>query len=109
MRSGPVAQHKAPSSGLADALMWVAIAMVEWCVAVVWALVRRPIVSVPVAVFVGVALWSGMAVAGGLLVCGLLVLVLWRLAYRDSFQRLVGRSLRCSWRRLWCMSGAGVR
>jgi DNA segregation ATPase FtsK/SpoIIIE, S-DNA-T family len=101
VRSGQVAQHKAPSSGLADALMFVAIAMVEWCLAVVWALVRRPIVSVPVAVFVGVALWRGLAVAGGLLVCGLLVLVLWRLAHRDSFQRLVGGSLRCSWRRLW--------
>jgi DNA segregation ATPase FtsK/SpoIIIE, S-DNA-T family len=101
MRSGPVAQRPAPTTGLADALMFVVIALVERCLAVVWALVRRPIVSVAVAVFVGVALWRGLAVASGLLACGLVVLALWRMAHERSFQRLVGASLRCSWRRLW--------
>jgi DNA segregation ATPase FtsK/SpoIIIE, S-DNA-T family len=101
MHSQRVAQRAAPTSGLADALMFVVIALMERCLAVVGALVRRPILNVPFAVLVGVASWRGLAVASGLLVCALLVLGLWRLAHERSFQRLVGGSLRCSWRRLW--------
>jgi DNA segregation ATPase FtsK/SpoIIIE, S-DNA-T family len=101
MQSGPVAQRPAPTAGLADALMFVVIALVERCLAVVWALVRRPILSVPVAVYVGLVVWLGARVVHGLLACALLVLLVWRLVHRDSCQRLVWAPLRSSWRQLW--------
>jgi S-DNA-T family DNA segregation ATPase FtsK/SpoIIIE len=101
MQPGPVAQRPAPTAGLADALMFVVIALVERCLAAGWALVRRPILSVPVAVYVGLVVWLGARVVHGLLACALLVLVVWRLAHRGSFQRLVWVALRSAWRQLW--------
>jgi hypothetical protein len=59
MQTQRVAQRPAPTSGLADALMFVVIAVVERCLAVVWAIVRRPILSVPVAVLAGAGPFGG--------------------------------------------------
>jgi uncharacterized membrane protein YGL010W len=107
MQSQPIAQRAAPTLGLADALMFVVISLVERSLAVGWALVRRPIASVPIAVFVGVAAWCGLAVASGLLVSGLLVLALWRLATHFSASwapRCAARGGGCG-----CMSGGGAQ
>jgi DNA segregation ATPase FtsK/SpoIIIE, S-DNA-T family len=101
VQSQPVAQRPAPTTGLADALMFVVIALVERCLAVVWALVRRPVLSVPAAVYMGLVLWLGARVVHGLLACAVLVVVVWRLAHRDSFQRFVWAPLRSTWRQLW--------
>jgi hypothetical protein len=60
---------------LADALMFVVMALVERCLAVVWALLRRPILSGLVGVYVGLVVWLGARVVHGLLVCALLVLL----------------------------------
>jgi S-DNA-T family DNA segregation ATPase FtsK/SpoIIIE len=101
VQSDPVAQRPAPTSGLADALMFVVIALVERCLAVVWALVRRPILSVPLAGYVGLVVWFGAREVHGLLTCALFVLLVWRLAHRGSFDRLVWVAVRSSWRQLW--------
>jgi S-DNA-T family DNA segregation ATPase FtsK/SpoIIIE len=101
MQSQPVAQRPAPTSGLADALMFVVIALIERCLVVVGALVRRPVLSVPAAVYVGLVVWLGARVVHGLLTCAVLVVVVWRLAHRDSFQRFVWAPLRSAWRQLW--------
>jgi hypothetical protein len=81
--------------------MFVVIAMVERCLGMGWALVRRPILSVPVAVYVGLVVWLGAREVHGLLACAVLVLVVWRLTYRGLFERLVWVAVRSSWRGLW--------
>lgn len=99
--SEPVMRRAAPTTGLADALMFLLIALVTGYLVAVWAVIRRPILSLPIAAGVGLVLWLGPRVALGLSTCALVICVLWRLAHRSSFERLVWGPLRCSWRRLW--------
>jgi S-DNA-T family DNA segregation ATPase FtsK/SpoIIIE len=82
-------------------LMLLAAALAGGWLLVVWAIVRRPILSVPIAVYVGLAVWTGAHDAQALVIYALILLVLWRLLHRPSFERIAGRRLRSAWRRLW--------
>jgi len=53
------------------------------------------------AVFVGLVLLVGMHDAQALVIYLLGALLVWRTAHRSSFDRLVGRRLRCRWVRWW--------
>jgi hypothetical protein len=68
---------------------------------VLWAIVKRPILSVPIVAYVGLVVWLGEHDVQALVLWALLALVVWRLVHKHSFQRLVGRPLRTRWRRLW--------
>ena len=68
---------------------------------VVWRIVRRPIVSVPIAAYIGLAAWLGAHDAQALVIYALVLLAVWRLVHRPSFERTVGWRLRSAWRRLW--------
>jgi len=81
-------------------LLTVAALGAGWLLAI-WLIVKRPIIGVPIVVYVGLAMWLGAHDAQALAIYALIVLITWRLAHKRSFQRLVGWRLRSSWRRLW--------
>ncbi len=99
--SQPVARRQPPPRDLAGVFVFLAVALVAGWLLVVWAVVKRPILSVPIAAYVGLVVWLGEHDAQALVLWALLTLAVWRLAHKHSFQRLVGRPLRASWRRLW--------
>jgi len=66
-----------------------------------WAVVKRQILGVPAAVFVGLVVLVGMHDAQALVIYLLIGLLVWWLAHRSSFDRLVGRRVRCAWVRWW--------
>jgi S-DNA-T family DNA segregation ATPase FtsK/SpoIIIE len=81
--------------------IFLAVALVAGWLLIAWAIVKRPVLSVPVAAYVGLAVWLGDHNAHALAAWLVLVLVAWRLLHKRSFQRFVGRRLRSSFRRLW--------
>lgn len=101
--SEPVARRRspAPPRDLADVLIFVVIALVAGWLLVAWAVIKRPILSLPVAAYIGLGLWVGSDNALALVEYLIVVLVVWRLVHKRSFQRLVGRRLRAGFRRLW--------
>jgi S-DNA-T family DNA segregation ATPase FtsK/SpoIIIE len=99
--SEPVARRQPPPRDLADVVIVLVIAFVAGWLLVAWAIVKRPILSVPVAVYVGLVVWLGERDAQGWVLSLVFVLVAWRLVHKRSYQRLVGRRLRASFRRLW--------
>jgi len=102
MRSSqPVARRPPPPRDLVDVFVVLVIVLVAGWLLVAWAIVKRPILSVPVAAYVGVVVWLGERDAQALVVYAVVVLVVWRLVHKRSYQRLVGRRLRAGFRRLW--------
>jgi S-DNA-T family DNA segregation ATPase FtsK/SpoIIIE len=99
--SQPVARRQPPPRDLADVFVCLAIALVAGWLLVAWAIVKRPILSVPVAAYVGLVVWLGGHDAQALALYAIGLLVAWRLVHKRSYQRLVGRRLRASFRRLW--------
>lgn len=99
--SQPVMVQRQRPRGLADAFVMLLVALVAGWLVVVWAVVKRPILSVPVAVYAGLVVWLGAHDAQALAVYLVIALVVWRVVHKRSFQRLVGGRLRCWWRRLW--------
>jgi DNA segregation ATPase FtsK/SpoIIIE, S-DNA-T family len=100
MQSEPVVAQRC-SHGLADALVGVLVVLVAWWLLVLWAVVRRPILAVPVAAVAGLVWWVGGHDAEALVIYAVAALGVWRLVHKGSFQRLAGRRLRAVWRRLW--------
>src|SRR4051794_25484557 len=100
MQSEPVVAQRR-SHGLADALVGVLVVLVAWWLLVLWAVVRRPILAVPVAAVAGLVWWVGGHDAEALVIYAVAALGVWRLVHKSSFQRLAGRRLRAVWRRLW--------
>jgi S-DNA-T family DNA segregation ATPase FtsK/SpoIIIE len=100
MQSQPVVARRRPH-GLADALVGVLVVLVAWWLLVLWAVIRRPILAVPVAAVAGLVAWVGAHDAEALVIYALVALGVWRLVHKRSFQRLAGRRLRAAWRRLW--------
>ena len=92
--SQPVTRRQPPPRDLAGVLVFLAVALVAGWLLVAWAVVKRPILSVPVAVYVGLVVWLGAHDAQALGLWALLALGVWRLVHKRSFQRLVG-GLRC--------------
>lgn len=93
---------QAPSIGafLGVIVLVVVFAFGGWLL-LAWAVFKRPILGVPVAAFVGLVALLGMHDAQALAIYALLVLGVWRVAHRSSFERLVGRRLRSGWVRWW--------
>jgi S-DNA-T family DNA segregation ATPase FtsK/SpoIIIE len=82
--SQPVARRQPPPKDLADVFVFLAIALVGGWLLVVWAIVKRPVLSMPVAAYVGLVVCLGAQ--------GAQDLVLWLVVAR-------------SWRCAWCTSG----
>src|SRR5215218_1037316 len=99
--SEPVARRQPPPRDLAGVLVVLVVALIAGWLLVVWAVVKRPILSVPIAVYVGLVVWLGPHDGQALVLWALLALGVWRLVHKRSFQRLVGRRLRSSRRRSW--------
>jgi S-DNA-T family DNA segregation ATPase FtsK/SpoIIIE len=99
--SQPVVVQRQRPRGLADAFVMLFVALVAGWLLVVWAVVKRPILSIPVAVYVGLVVWLGAHDAQALALYVVIALGVWRVAHKRSFQQLVGGPLRCWWRRLW--------
>jgi hypothetical protein len=82
------------------ALLFAIVAFAAGCVQVVRLLIKHPIVGVPIAVYIGLDVWLGANDAQALMCYAVIALVMWRLVHQGSFERLVGRWLRRSGRRL---------
>src|SRR3954454_677319 len=95
-------QGAAPDiGGLVRAVVIVVVVLVAGWLLLAWAVVKRPLLGVPVAVFVGLVAAVGMHDAQALMIYLLVLLGLWRLAHRRSFERLIGRRVRSSWAHWW--------
>src|SRR5215218_1004684 len=57
--SEPVARRQPPPRDLAGVLVVLVVALIAGWLLVVWAVVKRPILSVPIAVYVGLVVWLG--------------------------------------------------
>ncbi len=78
----------------------VAVLFFGWLL-VAWAVIKRPILALPVAAFTALVLLIGMHNAQGLAIYLVVGLLIWRRAHRASFDRLVGRWVRSPWVRWW--------
>lgn len=68
---------------------------------VAWLVVKRPILGIPIAIYIAFTAWLGAHDAQALAIYALTALAIWRLLHKHSYQRLVGQRLRSAWRRLW--------
>ena len=90
-----------PIGGLIRAILIVIVVLFAGWLLLAWAVVKRPILGVPAAVFVTLVALVGMHDAQALLFYLLVAGGIWRLAHRSSFERLIGRRLRSGWVRWW--------
>jgi len=90
-----------PIGGLVRTALIVVAALFAGWLLLAWVLIKRPLLGVPAAVFVGLVLLVGMHDAQALAIYLVGALLVWRLAHRSSFDRFVGRRLRCRWVRWW--------
>jgi S-DNA-T family DNA segregation ATPase FtsK/SpoIIIE len=90
-----------PIGGLIRAIIVVAVVLFAGWLLLAWAVVRRPILGLPVAVFTGLVLLVGMHDAQALGIYLLVGLLVWRRAHRASFDRVLGRRVRSGWVRWW--------
>jgi hypothetical protein len=81
MRSEPVVAQRR-SHGLADALVGVLVVLVAWWLLVLWAVIRRPILAVPVAAVAGLVWWVGGHDAEALVIYAVAALGVWRLVHK---------------------------
>ena len=68
---------------------------------IVWGIVRRPMLSVPLAGMAALSWWTSPEQATGWAIFTAIGLVIWRLAHRRSFSWAIGRRALTGWRRLW--------
>jgi S-DNA-T family DNA segregation ATPase FtsK/SpoIIIE len=68
---------------------------------IVWGIVRRPMLSVPLAGMAALSWWASPEQATGWAIFAAIGLLIWRLAHRRSFSWAIGRRARTGWRRLW--------
>jgi len=88
-------------AGIAQVMVRILVVLLVGWLLVVWAVIKRPILAVPVAMYVGLVALVGAHDAQALVLWALIVLGVWRLVHKRSFERLVGRRLRCWWARWW--------
>ncbi|MGH2941736.1 MAG: FtsK/SpoIIIE domain-containing protein, partial [Solirubrobacteraceae bacterium] len=81
--------------------MIVIVVLVAWWLLLAWAIAKRPILAIPVALFTALVVLVGMHDAQALAIYTVVGLWVWRRAHRDSFERILGRRLRSGWRRWW--------
>jgi DNA segregation ATPase FtsK/SpoIIIE, S-DNA-T family len=80
-------------------ILLVLIVLVVWWLVMAWAVVKRPILAIPAAIFTALVLLVGVHDAEALMIYGLIGLWIWRTAHRESFDRIVGARWRSGWRR----------
>jgi len=68
---------------------------------IVWGIVRRPMLSLPMAGMASLSWWTSSELATGWAIFVAVGLLVWRLAHRRSFSWAIGRGARTGWRRLW--------
>jgi S-DNA-T family DNA segregation ATPase FtsK/SpoIIIE len=90
-----------PIGGMVRAIVIVVVVLVVGWLLLAWAVLKRPIVAIPVALFTALMLLVGMHDAQALVIYLLGALWVWRLGHRDSFDRVLGRRVRSGWRRWW--------
>jgi len=90
-----------PIGGLVRTALIVVVVLFAGWLLLAWVLIKRPLLGIPAAVFVGLVLLVGMHDAQALAIYLVGALLVWRTAHRSSFDRLVGRRLRCRWVRWW--------
>jgi S-DNA-T family DNA segregation ATPase FtsK/SpoIIIE len=82
-------------------LLWAAVvvfvAMFFWWFVLAWAVIKRPLLGVPVALFTILVLLIGMHDALAIAIYVLVALWFWRRAHKASFDRLIGRRVRSRW------------
>src|SRR5918998_5950716 len=92
----------APNIGtIVNAIVAVLVVLLFGWFLLVWAVLKRPILALPAAGFVGLVVLIGSHDAQALMLWALLALGIWRLAHRSSFERVIGWRLRSSWVRWW--------
>jgi S-DNA-T family DNA segregation ATPase FtsK/SpoIIIE len=95
-------QGAAPDiGGLVRAVLIVVVVLVAGWLLLAWAVVKRPLLGIPVAGFVGLVAVVGTHDAQAVTIYLLVLLGLWRLGHRRSFERLIGRRVRSGWVRWW--------
>src|SRR4051812_1055487 len=87
--------------GIVTTIVVVVVVLVFGWLLLAWTLLKRPLLAVPVAAFAGLVVLVGAHDAQALVIYAVVGLGLWRVVHRSSFERLVGRRLRSSWRRWW--------
>ena len=88
-------------SGIVRAIIVVVVVLFFGWLLLAWAVVKRPILALPVAAFIGLVLLVGMHDAQALAIYLVVALLVWRRAHRASFDRIVGCRLRGPWVRWW--------
>jgi S-DNA-T family DNA segregation ATPase FtsK/SpoIIIE len=114
-----VSQAAPDAGGLVRTVLIVVVVLFAGWLLLVWAVVKRPLLALPIAAFTALVLLVGMHDAQALAIYLLVALLVWRRAHRVSFDRLVGRRVRSRWVRWWTyerrwrntmlQSGLGVR
>jgi S-DNA-T family DNA segregation ATPase FtsK/SpoIIIE len=87
--------------GIVNAIIFVVVVLVAGWLLLAWAIVKRPILALPVAAFTGLVVLVGMHDAQALTIYAFVGLWIWRRAHKRSFDRVVGRRMRNGWRRRW--------
>ena len=87
--------------GIVRAIVIVVVVLFFGWLLLVWAVVKRPLLALPIAAFTALVLLVGMHDAQALAIYLLGALWIWRRAHRASFDRLVGRRMRSGWVRWW--------
>jgi S-DNA-T family DNA segregation ATPase FtsK/SpoIIIE len=105
--------------GIVNTIVIVIVVLVVGWLLLAWAIIKRPLLALPVAAFMGLVVLVGMHDAQALAIYALVGLWVWRRAHEPSFERLVDRRVRSGWRRWWVyerrwrgtmlMSGLGKR
>jgi S-DNA-T family DNA segregation ATPase FtsK/SpoIIIE len=96
------ARQVAPDiGGIVNTIVIVVVVLLFGWLLVLWAIVKRPVLALPVAAFAGLVVLVGMHDAQALAIYLLVGLWIWRRAHKASFDRIVGRRTRSGWRRWW--------
>jgi len=90
-----------PIGGMVRAIVVVLVVLLFGWFLLAWAVIKRPIMALPAAALVGPVALVGSHDAQALMLWALIVLGVWRLVHKPSFDRLVGRRLRSQWMRWW--------
>jgi hypothetical protein len=78
-----------PIGGLVRAMVIAPVVLLFGWFVLAWAVIKRPILALPAAAFVGLVAAVGSHDAQALMLWALLVLGIWRLVHKSSFERLV--------------------
>jgi S-DNA-T family DNA segregation ATPase FtsK/SpoIIIE len=96
-----VSQATPDAGGLVRTVLIVVVVLVAGWLLLAWAIVKRPLLAIPVAAFTALVLLVGMHDAQALAIYLLGALWIWRRAHRTSFERVIGMRVRSRWVRWW--------